>query len=273
MPTTGDGRLVRLEMRGIRKSFPGVVALDNVDLTVHSGEVHLLLGENGAGKSTLMKVLSGAYRKDAGTIAIDGRPVSVASPRDALALGIRVIYQELNLVPHLSAAENIFLGATPTKFAGLVDWRRLHSLTEGLFDDLGLTIPPGTPVKQLSLAQRQMVEIAKAVRSEPGEDVGGRILVMDEPTSALTAREVDALFALIERLRARGVSIIYITHRLDELSRIGDWVTVMRDGRHVSTQRLVDTSIAALVRQMANREVSEHYPRQRVPGWGGGGGW
>ena len=270
MVSSASTRAPRLEMQGIRKSFPGVVALDDVSLVVHAGEVHLLLGENGAGKSTLMKILSGAYRKDAGSIAIDGKAVHVESPRDALALGIRVIYQELNLVPQLSAAENIFLGSTPTTFAGVVDWRQLHTQTERLFDDLGMTITPAVPVRRLSLAQRQMVEIAKAVRSAPEEVVGGRILVMDEPTSALTTREVDQLFGLIERLRGRGVSIIYITHRLDELSRIGDRVTVMRDGRHISTQRLADTSIPALVRQMANREVSEHYPRQRRPGQGVG---
>ena len=266
MVSITGSRAPRLEMRGIRKSFPGVVALDDVNLTVHPGEVHLLLGENGAGKSTLMKVLSGAYRKDAGTIAIDGHDVDVKSPRDALALGIRVIYQELTLVPQLSAAENIFLGTTPTKLAGLVDWRGLEERTTRLFADLGMNLSPGTPVSRLSLAQRQMVEIAKAVRSASHDDAGGWILVMDEPTSALTTREVDQLFGLIDRLRARGVSIIYITHRLDEVSRIGDRVTVMRDGRQVSTQPLAETSITELVRQMANREVSEHYPRRRESG-------
>ncbi len=266
MVSSTDSRAPRLEMRGIRKSFPGVVALDDVNLTVHPGEVHLLLGENGAGKSTLMKVLSGAYRKDAGTIAIDGHDVDVQSPRDALALGIRVIYQELTLVPQLSAAENIFLGTTPTKLAGLVDWRGLDERTTRLFADLGMNLSPGTPVRRLSLAQRQMVEIAKAVRSASHDDAGGWILVMDEPTSSLTTREVDQLFGLIDRLRARDVSIIYITHRLDEVSRIGDRVTVMRDGRQVSTQPLAETSITELVRQMANREVSEHYPRRRESG-------
>src|SRR5215212_6694595 len=147
-----------LEMRGIRKGFPGVVALDGVDLTLRPGEVHMLLGENGAGKSTLMKILSGAYRKDAGEIRFDGRPVEIDSPRDALALGIRVIYQELNLVPHLSAAENIFLGAAPTRGFGVIDWRRLHDQARELLADLGMAVAPTTPLYRLSLAERQMVE-------------------------------------------------------------------------------------------------------------------
>src|SRR5436190_24285678 len=152
-----------LEMRGIRKEFPGVVALDGVDLTLEAGAVHMLLGENGAGKSTLMKILSGAYTKDAGDIRINGRAAEIRSPRDALALGIRVIYQELNLVPQLSVAENIFLGAAPTRGLGIVDWRRLHADTSRLLADLGLDLSPRVPVARLGLAQQQMVEIAKAL--------------------------------------------------------------------------------------------------------------
>jgi ribose transport system ATP-binding protein len=251
-----------LEMRGIRKQFPGVVALDGVDLTLHAGEVHVLLGENGAGKSTLMKILSGAYRRDAGEIRIKGRDAAIHGPRDALARGVRIIYQELNLVPRLSVAENIFLGAAPTRGLGVIDWRRLHGDTQTLLADLGLDIDPATPLYRLSLAQRQMVEIAKALATTGGEPTC--VLVMDEPTSALTAREVDQLFALIARLTARGVAIVYITHRLDEVYRIGDRVTVMRDGRHVATLPLAETSVDALVRMMANRDIREHYPKVRV---------
>jgi len=247
-----------LEMRGIRKQFPGVLALDDVDLTLHVGEVHILLGENGAGKSTLMKILSGAYRKDAGEILIDGRHADIQSPRDALARGVRIIYQELNLVPRLSVAENIFLGSVPTRGLGLINWRRLHEDTAALLRDLGMDIDPTTPLYRLSLAQRQMVEIAKALK-----DTSSTVLVMDEPTSALTAREVDQLFALIERLTARGVAIVYITHRLDEVYRIGERVTVLRDGRHIATLPLVQTSVRELVRMMANREVGEHFPKVR----------
>jgi ribose transport system ATP-binding protein len=270
-----------LEMRGIRKAFPGVVALDDVDLTLHAGEVHVLLGENGAGKSTLMKILSGAYRKDAGEILLNGQRADIHGPRDALRRGIRVIYQELNLVPHLSVAENIYLGATPTRFAGVIDWRRLHAQTARLLSDLGMEIPPSTLVGRLSLAQRQMVEIAKALKdpstssgqaystgSRQAYSTGSRqaasVLVMDEPTSALTSREVDQLFALIQRLTARGVAIVYITHRLDEVYRIGQRVTVLRDGRNLKTAMLSDVTVTELVRLMANRDLGEHFPKQRT---------
>jgi ribose transport system ATP-binding protein len=264
-----------LEMRSIRKTFPGVVALDGVDLTLNAGEVHMLLGENGAGKSTLMKILSGAYRKDSGEIRVQGQPVEIASPRDALQLGIRVIYQELNLVSHLSVAENVFLGAAPTRFPGFIDWRQLFESTSRLLADLGMNIGADTPLYRLSLAQRQMVEIAKALRDpstheSPHADSrsvragDASILVMDEPTSALTSREVDQLFALIARLVARGVAVVYITHRLDEVYRIGNRVTVLRDGRHVATTLLSDVTVDALVRMMANRDLKEHFPKRRV---------
>jgi ribose transport system ATP-binding protein len=259
-------------MRGVRKGFPGVVALDGVDLTLHAGEVHMLLGENGAGKSTLMKILSGAYRRDAGEIRFDGKPVEINSPRDALALGIRVIYQELNLIPHLSVAENIFLGAMPTRWTGVVDWRTLYDRTSRLLTDLGMdptALDPRAPVSRLGMAQRQMVEIAKALTSASTDASAGtsgdaRVLVMDEPTSSLTSREVAQLFSLIERLAARGVAIVYITHRLDEVFRIGRRITVLRDGRHVTTRAIGDVTVAELVRLMANRDLSDHFPKVRV---------
>jgi ribose transport system ATP-binding protein len=246
-------------MRGICKAFPGVVALDDVDLTLEAGDVHMLLGENGAGKSTLMKILAGAYRKDAGEIRLNGHAVEIGSPRDARALGIRVVYQELNLVPHLSVAENIFLGELPTRWGGVVDWRALHDRTSALLLDLGMTLDPHAPVGRLGLAQRQMVEIAKAL--EGGD---AKILVMDEPSSALTSREVNQLFALIERLVSRGVSIVYITHRLDEVFRIGRRITVMRDGHHVATRPIDQVEVPELVRMMANRDLGEHFPKVRL---------
>ena len=265
-----------LEMRGILKAFPGVVALDGVDLALEPGVVHMLLGENGAGKSTLMKILSGAYRMDAGEIRINGQPVDISGPRDALALGIRVIYQELNLVPQLSVAENIFLGALPTRplfgsglTTGVVDWRTLRDRTAVLLADLGMTLDPRTPVFRLGLAQRQMVEIAKALASpaaaEASAGLGVSILVMDEPTSSLTSREVAQLFSLIERLASRGVSIVYITHRLDEVFRIGRRITVLRDGRHIATRPIAGVSVPELVRLMANRDLTEHFPKVAAP--------
>jgi ribose transport system ATP-binding protein len=267
-----------LEMRGIRKEFPGVVALDGVDLTLEAGAVHMLLGENGAGKSTLMKILSGAYRKDAGDIRVNGQVVEIRTPRDALALGIRVIYQELNLVPQLSVAENIFLGAAPARWGGVVDWRALFDRTSALLDDLGMALDPRVVVSRLGLAQRQMVEIAKALSTPAFADASvakpsvakaleGRpasVLVMDEPTSSLTSREVAQLFALIERLAARGVAIVYITHRLDEVFRIGHTITVMRDGRIVSTKPIRDVTVPELVRMMANRDLTDHFPKVRA---------
>ena len=261
MGTPGSDGAPILSMIGIRKSFPGVVALDGVDLTLRAGEVHMLLGENGAGKSTLMKILGGAYRNDAGEIRLRGQAIEINSPRAALSLGIRVIAQELNLVPHLSVAENVFLGAAPTRLPGVIDWRRLRTETTALLADLGMDLDAATPVHQLSLAQRQMVEIAKALRGD------APILVMDEPTSALTSREVDNLFRLIARLVERGVAVVYITHRLDEVYRIGHRVTVLRDGRLVKTALLSEVTVGELVRFMANRDLGDHFPKRRqAPG-------
>ena len=247
-------------MQSIRKSFPGVVALDDVDLEVQAGEVHVLLGENGAGKSTLMKVLSGSLRKDAGQIHVDGAPVEIQGPRHAQQLGIRIIYQELNLVPPLSAAANICLGREPGRW-GVLDRRAAEREAARRLGELGVTVDVTRPVRELGIAHQQMVEVAKALSEE------GRILIMDEPTSALTTAEIDQLFATIERLRARGTSIIYISHRLEEVARIGDRVTVMRDGRRVTTRPARTTPIPELVRLMADREVGDHFPRRRgAPG-------
>jgi ribose transport system ATP-binding protein len=255
-----DPRPLRLHMQKVRKSFPGVVALDDVDLEVAPGEVHVLLGENGAGKSTLMKILSGSLGKDSGEIRVDGQAVEIQGPRHAQQLGIRTIYQELNLVPPLSAAANIFLGKEPGRW-GVLDRRAAEKAATHLLADLGVSVDPARPVRELGIAHQQMVEVAKALSEE------GRILIMDEPTSALTTSEIDQLFATIERLRARGTSIIYISHRLEEVARIGDRVTVMRDGRRVTTLPARAAPIPELVRLMADREVGEHFPRRRrAPG-------
>ena len=251
-PAADDATLLR--MRGIRKTFPGVVALDGVDFDLRRGEVHVLLGENGAGKSTLMKILSGACARDGGEIALDGREVSLDSPREAQGFGISTIYQEFNLVPQLPAADNIYLGREPLRAAGaLIDRRAVLQGARALLEGLGTNIDPATPVQALGVAEQQMVEIAKAL------SIRARILIMDEPTSALTASEIDQLFAAIRRFTADGGSVIYISHRLEELARVGHRATVLRDGKLVGT-RALPAPIPELVRMMANRDISEHYP-------------
>ena len=245
-----------LRLQGIRKAFPGVVALDGVDLELLAGEVHILLGENGAGKSTLMKIISGAVRRDAGMISIDGVPVEITGPRHAQQLGIGIIYQEFNLIPHLTAGENILLGREPSLLPGLIDQRRLMEDAQKLLNDLGVTIDARTVVRRLSVAQQQMVEVAKAL------SLNARVLIMDEPTSALTESEIKELFSAIRRLKTRGVAIVYISHRMEELFLIGDRVTVLRDGRHVGTRRIAETAMPELVRMMVGRDLNEHFPKQ-----------
>ena len=249
-----------LQMRGIHKAFPGVVALDGVDFDLRAGEVHVLLGENGAGKSTLMKILSGAYAKDAGEILLEGTPVSIGSPRDAQSLGIATIYQELSLVPQLTVAENILLGHEPAR-AGVIDRTRFREAARRSLDEVGLEIDPDRRVDRLGIAEQQMVEVAKALFRR------ARVVVMDEPTSALTAREIDRLFEVIRRVTSAGVAVVYISHRMRELAEIGQRVTVLRDGRAMGTFPLPETPFDALIRLMANREVRDHFPRRRcTPG-------
>ena len=245
-----------LEAQGIVKCFPGVRALDGVDLTVRRGRLLALLGENGAGKSTLMSILAGVYPPDAGTIRLDGREVRFASPRAAQAAGIAIIFQELSLIPHLTVAENIFLGREPRTRAGFIDYRRLNAGAAELLHRLDLPVTPTTPVVGLRVGQQQVVEIARAVSMD------ARVLIMDEPTSSLSAHEVEVLFGVIAELKSRGVAIVYITHKLEELGRIGDDVTVMRDGQVVGAGRLADFDQAAVVRLMAGREQKELYQKQ-----------
>jgi ribose transport system ATP-binding protein len=246
-----------LQMRGISKRYPGARALTDASLEVRRGEVHIVVGENGAGKSTLMKILSGAVAADAGEIVLDGNSVELDSPLRARNLGISTIYQELSLVPHMSVAENIFLGKTPTRWPGIVDLGRMRQEARRILDSLGVSIDSDAPVHSLRLAQQQMVEVARALSDN------ARILVMDEPTSALSQREVEQLFATIARVTSNGVAVIYISHRMDEVFRIGHRVTILRDGRHVATRDIEDVTAAELVRLMADREVADHYPRRR----------
>jgi ribose transport system ATP-binding protein len=247
-----------LEMRQIRKTFPGVVALDKVDFELRRGEVHILLGENGAGKSTLMKILSGAYQKTEGQIVLDGAEVEIKNPKHAQTLGISTVYQEFNLIPHLSIGENIFLGREPVRFAGLIDQRAILQEAKSALSGLGLTLNPRRSVKELRVAEQQMVEVAKAL------SLDARILIMDEPTAALTEHEITELFATIRRLKEKGVSIVYISHRMEELFEIGDRVTVLRDGRSVGTYAVRDISKTELIRLMVNRELTELFPKEQA---------
>ncbi len=257
----GDSRAPLLEMRGIHKSFPGVHALDGVDLAVRAGEVHCLVGENGAGKSTLMKVLMGIYRPDAGEVAIEGQPVAIRSPHHARQLGISMVFQELNLVPALSVAENVFLGIEPllVKALGVVDWATLRARTREVIDRFGFPLDPGATVSRLSRAQQQLVEITKALV------LSSKIVIMDEPTSSLSLEETAQLFGIIRRLRDEGVAVIYISHRLEELREIGDRVTIMRDGARVHTGEVAATDLATMIRHMVGREVKDMYPKEPAP--------
>jgi inositol transport system ATP-binding protein len=237
-----------LRMSGISKRFPGVQALDNVGLEVASGEVHALLGENGAGKSTLLKILSGAQQPDAGSISLGGQPATLASPQDAQRLGVVTIYQEFTLAPNMSVAENVFIGREPG--AGpFVNGRKMAADTRAITDRLGLGLKPHALVRDLSVAEQQMVEIARALSMQ------SRLIVMDEPTSALSAAEVEKLFRIIRDLKAHGLSVIFVTHRLEEVMRICDRYTVLRDGRQVGAGKISDTDIDGIIRLMVGRQV------------------
>ncbi len=253
-----DNDLV-LQMQHITKTFPGVVALDDVSFELRKGEVHILLGENGAGKSTLMKILSGAYRKSEGRILLNGREIEIENPKHAQDLGISIIYQELNLVPQLSAAENIFLGRETLTYLGIISKKTLNQTAYRILTDLGIDIDVSKPVRELSIAQQQMVEVAKAISLE------ANVLIMDEPTSALTEIEIKELFARIRQLKSAGVSIVYISHRMEELFEIGDRVTVLRDGKNAGTHQIRDITKSELIRLMVNRELTNQFPKVQAP--------
>jgi len=246
-----------LEMRKISKSFPGVLALDNVDFDLNAGEVHALVGENGAGKSTLMKILSGAHQADIGMIRMEGRTLKIHNPRIAQDSGISTIYQEFNLIPHLSIASNIFLGHEPKQFGGFISKKIMTKETINILAELGLSINPDILVRNLNVAQQQMVEVAKALIYH------AKILIMDEPTSALTTAEIETLFATIRSIQLKGVGIIYISHRLEELFQIANRVTVLRDGKSVGVFKISEVNKKDLIRLMADRDLKEYYPRIR----------
>src|SRR5918998_2341114 len=249
-PGAGLGAVPLLEMRGIGKSFPGVQALDDVDLTVDRGQVVALLGENGAGKSTLINVLSGVFSSYDGEIRVDGEPVLLHTPAEAQRLGIGTIHQELNLVPDMSVADNIWLGRERSS-AGVVNRRESHAHATELLQRVGLRVSPRRAVRQCRVAEQQLIEVAKAL------SLNVRILIMDEPTSALADAEVHRLFDVIRSLTAEGVAVIYISHRLEELEQIADSVTVLRDGHRIGSRPMEGASRDELIRMMVGRSVAE----------------
>jgi ribose transport system ATP-binding protein len=248
-----DAAQVLLKLDGVSKEFPGVKALSNVHFDLRAGEVHAVCGENGAGKSTLMKIISGVYQPDGGTIIYNGKPAKFTSTLQSEAAGIAIIHQELNLVPHLSVAENIYLAREP-RWGFLVDRGRLLDDARRCLDRLGVDIDPTRQVRSLSVAQCQMVEIAKAL------SLNASVLIMDEPTSSLTEQEAQLLFRVIRDLKASGTGIVYISHRLDEMAEIVDRVTVLRDGRYISTDNFKDITVADIVSRMVGRSLEEKFP-------------
>lgn len=248
-----------LEMRHIDKAFPGVKALDDAQLDVRRGEVHVLLGENGAGKSTLMKVLAGVYTKDGGEVFFNGSPVEINTVEDAQALGISMIHQELNMLPARTVAQNIYMGREPVKNKWIrsVDTKRMVRDSRELLNKLNVDIDPAVEVKELSIAQQQMVEVAKALSIET------KVLIMDEPTSSLTQREISALFRIVRHLCEQGIGIIYISHRMEEIFEIGDRVTVMRDGQYVGTVAIGETTMDELVSMMVGRQIRDLYGNKK----------
>jgi rhamnose transport system ATP-binding protein len=248
-----------LQARDIQKSFPGVRALSGVSFEVRAGEVHALLGENGAGKSTLIKILSGVYQPDGGAILIDGREIRFATPEDAKRAGVATIYQELLLFPELSVAENIFLGHAPLAGGGRIDWRAMRARAEGLLASLEIDdLSADQTVGALTVGHRQRVEILRAISHD------ARILIMDEPTAALTEIDIRRLFDTVRRLKARGVGVVYISHRLDEIFAIADRVTVLRDGAYVGARQVADTTSAELVQMMVGRRIDNLFPKTAV---------
>lgn len=244
-----------LTMQGITKNFPGVRALDSVDFDLQPGEVHALLGENGAGKSTLMRILFGIYPKDAGHILVRGQEVSIRHPHHAQQLGIAMVHQELNLVASMNAAQNILLGHEKYRLPGVLNWPAIYQEAQEQLARLGVDLNLRMPVRDLSVAQQQMVEIAKALSWK------AEVLVLDEPTSALTQHEIDQLFRLLKRLTAQGVGIIFISHRMEEISAVADRVTVLRDGRKVGTWPVQEVDMAQLIQAMVGRTVSQLFPK------------
>ena len=248
-----------LRMQGISKAFPGVQALNSVDFSVSQGEIHALVGENGAGKSTLMKILTGALTSDSGQISLGNQDVQINNPGDAQALGISMIHQELSLIPYLTVGQNIFLGREPRARVGaFIDWPELYQQAQVLLDRLNVNVDSRASVQDLSIAQRQMVEVAKAL------SFNADLIAMDEPTSSLTDRETEILFRVMSSFKEQGISIIFISHRLEEVFEIADRITVLRDGEAIGTAPVADLDVDQVVRMMVGRDVGELYPKDDI---------
>ena len=244
-----------LEAVGISKTFPGVRALNNVSLQVRRGEVHALIGENGAGKSTLIKIITGVYPPDAGEVLVEGRPASIRGVKDSQRLGITCIYQDPEFAADLSIAENIFMGSLPRRSFGLVQWKKLHARAAELFELFGIELDPRKTLREVSVAHRQMVEIVKAFSRD------SRIVIMDEPTTALTSEEIEKLFGLIRKLIAKGLSIVYISHRMDEIFDIADRATILRDGCRIDTVEVANTNHDEVIALMVGRPLNNLFPK------------
>ena len=242
-----------LEMKGITKRFPGVLALNAVDFTVMPGEVHALVGENGAGKSTLMKILGGACTADSGEIWLNGKRHFLHTPKDAIDHGINVVHQELILAPHLSAAENILMGRYPLRNSLMVDWNKLRQTAQEVVDGLGVTINVSKPIRSLTIAQQQIIEIARALQRK------SRILVLDEPSAVLGKRDIEMLYSVIRRLKSQGISVVYISHRLEEIFLISDRVTVLKDGSLVGTRQTSELDSSQLLQMMIGRQIENMF--------------
>ncbi len=250
-----------LQLKGVTKTFPGVMALNNVDLEIVKGHIHGLLGENGAGKSTLIKILTGAYRQDVGDITFDGKKYEHLNPRLAMDIGISCIYQELNVIPHLTVTENIFLGKEiyanrKTKWLNL---KEMNQRTKKLLSELNLDIEPSTVSGTLGVGHQQMIEICRALSTN------AKLIIMDEPTASLTTHETDELFRIMNQLRDKGVSILFVSHRLEEAEKMCDRYTVLRDGEKIVDQNISDSSIDTIIQQMVGRDIHDQFPKEVVP--------
>lgn len=252
------GSEIRLKVSNIQKSFPGVKALDNINFSVKKGSVHVLCGENGAGKSTLMKIINGIYKADEGEIIIDGKAVNIENPIQARHMGISMIFQELNYMPEMTIEESLFIGNWPKTKFGKVDWKEIRKRTYELLEKEELHYSPETKLKDLTVSDIQMLEILKAI------SYNSDIIIMDEPTSAITQKEVDVLFKKINQLRSRGASIIYISHKMDEIFRIADEITVLRDGQVIDSRSKDDYTLDDIIQQMVGRKLEGNFPKEDV---------